>query len=65
MTLARPARLLFIAPAVIYLVALTQAPFVLTLWYSFQRWILTSPELGVTFVGSGVAELTHSAFALE
>ena len=51
MALARPARLLFIAPAVIYLIALTQAPFVLTLWYSFQRWILTSPELGVTFVG--------------
>ncbi len=52
MTLARPARFLFIAPAIVYLVALTQAPFLLTLWYSVHRWILTSPELGVRFVGA-------------
>jgi sorbitol/mannitol transport system permease protein len=42
---------LLLLPALIYLVALTQAPFVLTLWYSFHKWILTSPELGVTWVG--------------
>jgi len=51
MTLARSTRLLFIAPAIVYLLILTQAPFVLTLWYSFHAWVLTSPELGVRFVG--------------
>src|SRR5450631_2528865 len=51
MTMARSMRMLLIAPAIIYLAALTQAPFILTLWYSFQKWILTSPELGVSFVG--------------
>jgi sorbitol/mannitol transport system permease protein len=35
----------------VYLVALTQAPFLLTLYYSLHKWILTSPELGVTFTG--------------
>jgi sorbitol/mannitol transport system permease protein len=38
-------------PALIYLAVLTQAPFVLTLWYSFHNWILTSPELGHAWVG--------------
>lgn len=51
MTMARSTRMLLIAPAIIYLAALTQAPFILTLYYSFQKWILTSPELGVSFVG--------------
>ncbi len=51
MTLARSTRLLLVVPAIAYLVALTQAPFLLTLFYSFHKWILTSPELGVTFVG--------------
>lgn len=51
MTLHRTTRLLFIAPAIVYLLALTQAPFLLTLYYSVHKWILTSPELGVTFVG--------------
>jgi len=50
-TLARSTRLALVAPAIVYLVALTQAPFILTLWFSFHKWILTSPELGVTFVG--------------
>jgi sorbitol/mannitol transport system permease protein len=38
-------------PALIYLVTMTQAPFILTLWYSLHRWILTSPELGQAWVG--------------
>jgi sorbitol/mannitol transport system permease protein len=38
-------------PALAYLALMTQAPFVLTLWYSFHRWILTSPELGHAWVG--------------
>jgi len=50
-TLHRSTRLLLVTPAIIYLAALTQAPFLLTLYYSFHKWILTSPELGVTFVG--------------
>jgi sorbitol/mannitol transport system permease protein len=38
-------------PALVFLVVMTQAPFVLTLWYSFHTWILTSPELGHPWVG--------------
>ncbi len=55
---ARPARLrrpsfplLLLLPAIIYLVVMTQAPFILTLWYSIHKWVLTSPELGQGFVG--------------
>src|SRR5579872_2307676 len=44
-------RLLLLLPAIIYLVAMTQAPFLLTLWYSFHRWILTEPDLGQNLVG--------------
>jgi sorbitol/mannitol transport system permease protein len=43
--------LLLILPAIIYLVVMTQAPFILTLWYSVHTWILTSPELGKPWVG--------------
>ncbi|TML85959.1 MAG: sugar ABC transporter permease [Actinobacteria bacterium] len=38
-------------PALIFLGVMTQAPFVVTLWYSFHNWILTSPELGHRWVG--------------
>ncbi len=44
-------RILLLMPALLYLVVMTQAPFVLTLWYSFHTWILTSPELGQKLVG--------------
>ena len=44
-------QLLLLLPALIYLVAMTQAPFVLTLWYSVHKWILTSPELGQPWIG--------------
>ena len=44
-------RFLLLLPAILYLVAMTQAPFVLTLWYSLHKWILTSPELGQGWVG--------------
>ena len=44
-------RLLLLLPALIYLVLMTQAPFVLTLWYSVHKWILTSPQAGRGFVG--------------
>lgn len=44
-------RVLLLLPALLYLVVLTQAPFVLTLWYSFHTWILTSPELGQKWIG--------------
>lgn len=46
-----PFRLLLLLPALVYLAVMTQAPFVLTLWYSVHKWILTSPELGVSWVG--------------
>ncbi|HEV3157451.1 MAG TPA: sugar ABC transporter permease [Candidatus Baltobacteraceae bacterium] len=44
-------QILLVAPAIVYLVALTQAPFAVTLWYSLHKWILTEPELGRPFVG--------------
>jgi ABC-type sugar transport system permease subunit len=47
----RLASIALLAPALLYLALLTQAPFVLTLWYSLHRWILTSPELGHAWVG--------------
>src|SRR5437588_1308188 len=50
----RSQRLMSIAlllPALAYLALMTQAPFVLTLWYSFHRWILTSPQLGHAWIG--------------
>jgi sorbitol/mannitol transport system permease protein len=47
----RAGSIVLLVPALAYLVLMTQAPFVLTLWYSFHRWILTSPELGHVWVG--------------
>jgi sorbitol/mannitol transport system permease protein len=44
-------RIALLAPALVFLVAMTQAPFALTLWYSFHTWILTSPQLGHPWVG--------------
>jgi sorbitol/mannitol transport system permease protein len=40
-----------LAPALLYLAVMTQAPFFVTLWYSFHNWILTSPELGHRWIG--------------
>lgn len=34
----------FIAPALLYVIVVTQAPFVLTVWYSLHRWNLQRPE---------------------
>src|SRR5438034_1644252 len=47
----RLASVALLLPALIYLAVMTQAPFLLTLWYSFHNWILTSPELGHRWVG--------------
>jgi sorbitol/mannitol transport system permease protein len=47
----RVASIVLLLPALIYLAVMTQAPFLLTLWYSFHNWILTSPELGHRWVG--------------
>jgi sorbitol/mannitol transport system permease protein len=47
----RLASIALLAPALVYLAVMTQAPFLLTLWYSFHNWILTSPELGHQWVG--------------
>jgi len=44
-------RFLLFFPAIVYLVVMTQVPFVVTLWYSVHTWILTSPEAGQGFVG--------------
>jgi sorbitol/mannitol transport system permease protein len=50
-------------PALLYLGALTQAPFLLTLWYSVHRWILTDPAAGTPFVGlkNFVETIVHDA----
>jgi sorbitol/mannitol transport system permease protein len=47
----RLASIALLAPALAYLAVMTQAPFLLTLWYSFHNWILTSPELGHRWIG--------------
>jgi polyol transport system permease protein len=47
----RLASFVLLLPAMIFLVVMTQAPFLLTLWYSFHNWILTSPELGHRWIG--------------
>jgi sorbitol/mannitol transport system permease protein len=47
----RVASIALLLPALGYLALMTQAPFVLTLWYSFHRWILTSPQLSHIWVG--------------
>jgi polyol transport system permease protein len=47
----RLASVALLLPALAYLAVMTQAPFLLTLWYSFHNWILTSPELGHEWVG--------------
>jgi sorbitol/mannitol transport system permease protein len=44
-------RITLLAPALIFLIAMTQAPFALTLWYSLHNWILTEPQLGHKWVG--------------
>src|SRR5579885_1800219 len=46
-----PVPFLLILPALLFLVVMTQAPFILTLWYSLHTWIMTSPELGKPWVG--------------
>ena len=38
--------MLLLLPALLYLAVMTQAPFIVTLWYSVHKWISTSPELG-------------------
>jgi sorbitol/mannitol transport system permease protein len=51
-TRRRPSqRLLLLVPAIIYLALMTQAPFILTLWYSLHTWILDEPTIGQPFVG--------------
>jgi sorbitol/mannitol transport system permease protein len=35
---------LLVMPALIFAILVTQAPFILTLWYSLQRWNLNRPE---------------------
>jgi sorbitol/mannitol transport system permease protein len=47
----RTRNIVLLLPALAYLALMTQAPFVLTLWYSFHNWILTSPQLGHAWVG--------------
>jgi sorbitol/mannitol transport system permease protein len=47
----RLASIALLLPALLYLAVMTQAPFLLTLWYSFHNWILTSPELGHRWIG--------------
>jgi sorbitol/mannitol transport system permease protein len=47
----RAASIALLLPALAYLALMTQAPFVLTLWYSFHTWILTEPQLGHAWVG--------------
>jgi sorbitol/mannitol transport system permease protein len=40
----QPVGRLLILPALLYVILITQAPFLLTVWYSLQRWNLLRPE---------------------
>jgi sorbitol/mannitol transport system permease protein len=40
-----------ILPALVYLAVMTQAPFVVTLYYSFRQWVLTDPTIPHKWVG--------------
>src|SRR6266550_3622884 len=64
---ARVYRYGLLLPALVYLAVMTQAPFLLTLWYSFHNWILTSPELGhrSLVLGLGFALLLNRRFPLR
>jgi sorbitol/mannitol transport system permease protein len=44
-------RFALLLPAIAYLALVTQAPFIVTLWYSIHKWILDEPDLGQTIVG--------------
>lgn len=39
----QPVGRLLILPAMLYVIVVTQAPFIMTIWYSFQRWNLLRP----------------------
>jgi sorbitol/mannitol transport system permease protein len=47
----QPLGRLLILPALIYAIVVTQAPFILTVWYSFQRWNLQRPDRRDYFIG--------------
>src|SRR5579862_8948888 len=47
----RAASFALIAPALAFLALMTQAPFVLTVWYSFRQWVLTEPDIPHKWVG--------------
>ncbi len=52
-----------LAPAVLFLVLWTQVPLVLTLYYSFQRFVLVNPDLrGFVGFGNYLSLLTDPAF---
>lgn len=40
----QPVGRLLLLPALVYVIVITQIPFLLTLWYSFQRWNLLRPD---------------------
>jgi len=40
-----------ILPALVFLAVMTQAPFVVTLWYSFRQWVITDPTIPHKWVG--------------
>src|SRR5699024_7322076 len=38
-------------PSAIFLIIMTQVPFLITIYYSFQNWNLMRPDKGITFAG--------------
>jgi len=42
---------LFLLPPLLYLLLVTQVPFVITLYYSTQSWNMLRPDIGIKFVG--------------
>jgi len=48
----QPIGRVLVLPALIYVIVVTQLPFILTVWYSFQRWNLQRPDRR-GFIGLG------------
>ncbi len=50
-TLNKPPIKRLIWPSAIFLIVMTQIPFLITIYYSFQDWDIMRPDKGISFVG--------------
>lgn len=56
----------FVLPAILYLIAVTQAPFIVTVFYAFRSWNLLLPQRGQHWAGIGnFTGLAHAQPSLQ